>query len=351
MATFKILDRQVGGVAPTFIVAEIGANHNGDIKLAKQSIKAAAECGVDAVKFQTYSAEELLADKNRTIKWKWAGGEVSEPIGEMFDNIALPREAHFEAFEYANELGLIPFSTPFSLKGLSFLVNKLKVPCLKVAASDVNYIDMLNEMGKTGLPIMLSLGKCTLSEADLAINTLIENGCEKLVVMHCVSQYPSPMEEMNLNVIKSLKMLYPEAVIGFSDHSLGITAALGAVALGAKVVEKHFTINKELKGPDHWFSMDTQDMSSLVKEIRNLEMAMGHPRKMVLTCEIEEKERSTRSLVLKKEIKAGEIITEEHIKVVRPGWGISPIDKEKIIGMRTTNDLSDNTVLEWKYFK
>lgn len=347
---FYVQKKKIGHNQPTYIVAEIGANHNGDIKLAKKMIEAASECGVDAVKFQTYTSKELIVDRDRKFTWGPIGKQKTEAVGEMFDRIALNREAHAELFEYANELGLAAFSTPFSVDGVKFL-NRLNVPCYKVAASDVNYIDMLKEIGSTNKPVMLSLGKCTLGEGDLAVQTLIDSGCEDIVIMHCVSQYPSPMNEMNLRVIEGLKNIYPEYVIGFSDHSMGITAALGAVALGAKVIEKHFTLDKSLCGPDHWFSMDTTDMLNLVNEVRNLEHAMGHPRKRVLKCEEQGRKNSIRSLVINRDIKEGELIKRDDLVALRPGYGIKPHDINKIIGLKVSKDLKSGTVLTWECFK
>lgn len=334
----------------TFIVAEIGANHNNDFELIKKTIKVAAECGVDAVKFQTYTSEELLADVDRIVQYTSNGKVINEPIGKMFDRLSLEKEWHKELFDYAKSLGLIAFSTPFSLDAARFL-NSLNVPCFKVAASDVNYVDLLEELTKYNKPVMLSIGKCTLGEADQAINILLENGCNDIIIMHCVSQYPSPIEEMNLNTIKALIQLYPECIVGFSDHSLGITASLGAVAFGARVIEKHFTLDKTLEGPDHWFSMDGNDMKKLVKEVRNLEKAFGESRKRILSCEKDERYKSIRSLVLNKDKKKGDKINEEDIKMVRPGYGISPFDKKKILGMELKLDLTKNTVLLWEHFK
>lgn len=348
---FNIKNKTIGEIHPVFIVAEIGANHNGDIELAKRSIDEAAKCGVDAVKFQTYTSQELISDYDRIITWGKNSNQKSEKIGEMFDRLSLPREKYKELFEYAESLGLIAFSSPFSVDGLNFLLEDTDMCCIKIAASDVNYLDLLIRAAESKKPVMISLGKCTLSEADIAISTLLQNGCEKLVIMHCVAQYPSPIEEMNLRVIEALKKLYPECIIGFSDHSLGITAALGAVVVGAKVIEKHFTIDKTLEGPDHWFSMDPNEMALLVKEVRNVELALGHPRKRVLKCEEDERYKSIRSLSLAKDVEIGEIITEKHLKIIRPGYGISPHDKEKIIGLRVSHKLNKNTVLKWMHFK
>lgn len=347
----NIETKKVGYQEPTFIVAEIGANHNGDMKLAKKTIKAAAEAGVDAVKFQTYSADELLADHNRILTYGQEGSEREESIGQMFDRLALKREQHAELFAYAKELGVIPFSTPFSVDGVHFLDKELEVPCFKVAASDVNYIEMLKALGKTKKPVMLSLGKCTIGEADIAIKTLFESGCEKLIIMHCVAQYPSPMNEMNLKIIDTLKSMYPECIVGFSDHSIGATAAIGAVVLGARVVEKHFTLDKKLEGPDHWFSLNPFEMKFLVDEIRNIEMALGTSRKRIMPSEIEERKTSIRSIVLKTDMNKGEILKETNVKYTRPGWGISPTDIEKIIGLKVTQNLMKNTVLKWEHFK
>ncbi|WP_294376401.1 N-acetylneuraminate synthase family protein [uncultured Clostridium sp.] len=350
MKEIEISNKVLGKEKPTFIVAEIGANQNNNVEDIKKIVKVAKECGVDAVKFQTYTSEELLADKERVITWGKKGKEKTQTIADMFDEIKFDRDKHREVFEYAKSLGLIVFSTPFSVDGVRFL-NSLNVPCFKVASSDVNYVDMLIEIAKTNKPVILSLGKCSLSEADKAISLLQENGCENLILMHCVAQYPSPMNEMNLKIIESLKIMYPECIIGFSDHSVGITAAIGAVALGARVIEKHFTLDKNLEGPDHWFSMNPIEMKEMVTEIRNLEMAMGSSRKRVLPCEKKEKEVSTRSLVINKDIKNGEQVRKEDLDMLRPGWGISPFDKDKVVGLKVTKDLNKGTVLTWDCFK
>lgn len=350
MTKFKLGTREIGVDKPTYIIAEIGANHNGEIQIAKKSIDAAKECGVDAVKFQTYTAKELIADLDRLVTMGPKGNQVTERIEDMFNKVTLKREAHSEVFNYAREVGLEVFSTPFSLDGVNFL-NNLDVNCFKIAASDIDYLDLLKEIAKTNKLVMLSLGKCTIGEADMAITTLEENGCEKLVIMHCVSQYPSRIEDMNLKVITSLKNLYPEHIIGFSDHSMGNTAALGAVALGARVIEKHFTIDKKLSGPDHWFSMDPFEMKSLVTEVRNLETAMGSSRKKILRCEESGRYNSIRSLVINKDLKCGDKIREEDLIALRPGYGIKPYDKEKIIGMKVQRDIKKLTVLTWDVFK
>lgn len=350
MKNFMIGNRLIGTDQPTYIVAEIGANHNGDVELAKRTIDAAKECGVDAVKFQTYTAKELISDLDRLVTMGPEHNQVTERIEDMFDKVTLKREMHKEVFDYARSLGLEVFSTPFSIDGVDFL-NNLDVNCFKVAASDVDYLDLLKKLAETNKPVMLSLGKCTMGEADMAITTLEENGCDKLVIMHCVSQYPSKIEDMNLKIINSLKTLYSEHIIGFSDHSLGITATLGAVVLGARVIEKHFTLDKSLPGPDHWFSMDPSEMKSLVTEVRNIEAAMGSSRKRILECENAGRNNSVRSLVINKDLNAGDVINESDLLALRPGYGIKPYDKEKIIGMKVQKSIKKATVLTWDLFK
>lgn len=345
----KIEDRIISNDSPTFIVAEVGANHNGDLKLAKKSIDAAVECGVDAVKFQTYTTEELLSHKEAIVTIG-QNGEITQTLKELFDNVTLKREIHKEIYDYAKSKGLICFSTPFSVEGVAFL-EELDNPIYKIASSDVNYVDMLEVIGATKKPVFLSTGKCTLPEMDMAIELLQKSGTTNLCLLHCVANYPSKMENMNLNVIKTLKQMYPECIIGFSDHSLGITASLGAVCFGAKIIEKHFTIDKNLEGPDHWFSMDPTDMKNLVTGIRDLEVAFGTQRKFLAQNEIPEKYWATRSLHINKDLNAGDIITKEDLNMLRPGYGISPFDRDKVIGIKLEKDIKKGTVLEWAHLQ
>lgn len=346
----KIGSKIISNDSPTFIIAEVGANHNGDLELAKKSIDAAFLCGVDAVKFQTYTTEELLSNEEGIIGYGKKENIKVETLKELFDRISLKRIFHKEIYDYANDKGLICFSTPFSVEGVNFL-EELDNPIYKIASSDVNYVDMLEVIGATKKPVFLSTGKCTLSDMDMAIELLQKSGTTDLCLLHCIANYPSKMENMNLNVIKTLKQMYPECIIGFSDHSLGITASLGAVCFGAKIIEKHFTIDKNLDGPDHWFSMDPNDMKNLVTEIRNLEVAFGTQRKFLSQNEVPEKHWATRSLHVNKNLKAGDIINKEDLDMLRPGYGISPFDKEKVIGIKIEKDIKKGTVLEWNYFK
>ncbi|MGF1500153.1 MAG: N-acetylneuraminate synthase family protein [Elainellaceae cyanobacterium] len=350
MASFSIGHIQVGDAAPPLVVAEIGANHDGDIRTAEKMLNAIAQAGAKAVKFQTYTAAELVADPQRLVTTGAPGEEQQETIGDLFKRVTLPRSAHADLFQLARELGLEPFSTPFSEQGVDFLM-ELGVPCFKVAASDVNHLPMLRHLATTGKPVILSLGKCTLAEADTAISTLLGNGCQELCILHCISQYPAPMEEMNLRVIPALINLYPECVVGFSDHSVGVTAAIAATALGAKVIEKHVTLSQDTVGPDHWFSVDMAGLKQLVSGVQEAHVAMGHPRKQIVPCEQHERVTSVRSLVLQRAVTAGQRLQPDDIKITRPGTGLAPQFFEAVIGMSVTRDLPENTVLQWDMFK
>jgi N,N'-diacetyllegionaminate synthase len=347
MSTFHVGERAIGDGASTFLIAEIGANHNGDPALAAEMIRVAADIGVDAIKLQTYTADCLLADKERMITWGAPGREKQESVGRMFDRLSLPLESYRSLFADAERLGIIGFSTPFSVELARFLAPL--VPCFKVASSDVTFYDLLRTLAEFKKPVLLSTGKSTLGEIDDAVSTLLATGCTDLAVLHCVAQYPAPMNEMNLRTIPALSAIYPDCVIGFSDHSEGITAALGAVALGARVIEKHFTLDKNMDGPDHWFSSDPAEMKQLVCEVRRLESALVGSRKTILACEQTERLTSTRSLVLARDIAVGERLTEGHLKIVRPGWGIHPREKPNLIGLRMHVSLMAGTVLKWEH--
>lgn len=346
----KLEGRDIGEGQPCFIIAEIGANHDGDLGRARDMIAQLAECGVDAVKLQLYTAGELLADPERVIRHGEPGQEVSESIGALFDRLVVPREACEDLFDYARSLGLIAFATPFSPEGATHL-GALGMPLFKVAASDLCYFDMIDEIARWGKPAILSAGKCTLAEVDLSVSHARKAGIEGLGLLHCVAQYPAPHDEMRLSTIPVLKALYPDCVVGLSDHSIGIASALGAVALGAKIIEKHVTYDKDAPGPDHWFSADFAEMALLVREVRALEAALPGVRQGVLACETRERETSVRSLVTVRTLKAGEVVAKADIKAVRPGTGIHPADQEKIIGLRVPRDIAANHVLNWADFK
>jgi N,N'-diacetyllegionaminate synthase len=344
--TFRIGSRQVGGGAPPFVIAEIGANHDGDVAKAHRLVDACADAGAEAVKFQTYTAAELLADGDRMIRWGRAGHEVAEAVGPMFDRLALPRSAHAELFAHAKERGMLAFSTPFSLDALEFLVG-LGVPALKIASSDVNWPALLRAAGASGLPVIFSRGKSTLGELDAAMQALRAGGARDIALLHCLAQYPAPSEEMNLRAIGTLASLYPDVVVGLSDHSVGTVAAVAAVALGAEVIEKHVTLDTDDTGPDHWFSADPDELHRLIASVREAHAMRGDGTIGIAPCEAHERHTSVRSLVVRHPLAAGTIVTADDLVALRPGWGIAPIDEDKVIGRRVREATPEGTVLTW----
>ncbi len=342
--------RQVGPGQPCLLVAEIGANHGGDPGLALEMVHAAADCGADAVKFQTYTADELVSDAGRVISWGPPGQERREPVGAMFDRLALSRDRLADLFAVARDRGIEAFATPFSVDAARFLAG-LDVPAMKIAAADFAHLDLLTEVARSGKPVVFSIGKCTLSDADRAVRHLEGAGCTQLILLHCVSQYPAPTDQMNLHTIPALHAIYPRYPVGLSDHAVGIVPALGAAALGARLIEKHFTLDKAMDGPDHWFSADPEELLALANGIGELDRALGVVRPGVLDCEVEERRNATRSLVLARPLARDQEVTPDDLKIVRPGWGIDPRDRDKVLGMRALSDLPANHVLVWDDFK
>lgn len=340
-------DKKIGGDAPCFVIAEIGANHDGDPDKAYDMIDMAARAGAAAVKFQTYTADDLTVAQDRLVTWGPPGGTVTESIGGMFDRVKLPRAAHADLFKAAQAKGLVGFSTPFSEDGVAFLEG-LDVPLYKIASSDVTYVGLLKAVAQTKKPVILSTGKSTLAETIRAVDTLCEAGSGPVIILHCVAMYPAPMDQMSLSTIPVFKDLWPDRAIGLSDHSHGITACLGAVALGAKVIEKHVTYAKDAIGPDHWFSADEAELTSLVSGIWDMEKALGQPRTGILAAERDERKFSIRSLVTAVDIPAGTRIEDHHLKATRPGWGIDPFEISGVVGRVLAKPVPKDCVLTWE---
>lgn len=335
---------------PCFLIAEIGANHDGNIERAKELVNIAAEAGADAVKFQTYTANELLADQDREVEWGPPDARVKEPVGKMFDRIHLPRKDHQGLFSLAQSLGLIAFSTPFSPSAVDFL-DSINNPLYKVASSDVSNFPLLAAIAEKRKPVILSSGKSTLEEIDEAVQFLQERGIKKLALLHCVSTYPALDEDCHLRVITSLQARYPELFVGLSDHSPGTLAPCIAVSLGAKVVEKHITYDKRAWGPDHHFSLDPEELRDLVKAVRRTELMLGSGEKRVLDSEKPGRVLARPSIIAAQNISKGEIITAKMLKVCRPGTGLAPKLLDKVIGQSCAQDIGENTPILLQHLK
>ena len=346
MFPIEIEGRHIGPGAPCFIIAEVGVNHNGDPALARRMVDAIAEAGADCVKFQTFCAEEFCNSPDETYTYKSQGQEVTESMLGMFKRLEFKREEFAGLFAHARERGLIPMSTPTDRPAVD-LLDELGVQAFKVGSDDLVYSPFLQYVASKGKPVIVSTGMADKADVDRAVAALRGAGCEQLVILHCVSQYPTPEDRVNLRKIQTLQSRYPDAVVGFSDHSEGVTACLGAVALGACVLEKHFTLDKNLPGPDHWFSADPAELSALVREVRRLEQNLGSP---VLEPTPEEREMALlarRSSVAGRDIPAGAVISAADLCFTRPGTGLMPYELRNVLGKKARRTLPLGTILRY----
>ena len=330
----------------TYIIAELSANHNGKIDNALQTIKAAKDIGANAIKLQTYTADTLTlnCDKDDFII---KGGTLwdGQPMYELYKNAFTPWEWHEELFDYARSIGIDIFSSPFDRSAVDFLED-LNPPAYKIASFEITDYDLIKYVAEKGKPIIISTGIGTLDEIEDVVNICRNVGNDKIVLLKCTSAYPAPIEDANLKTIKDLKNRF-NVIVGFSDHTLGVTAPIAAVSLGATVVEKHFILDKSIGGPDSDFSLDKREFKNMVNEIRKTEKLIGK----VDYSMNEKKEKSrqfSRSLYVSKDIKEGEEITINNIRSVRPGYGLHPKFLNQILGKKVKKNLSFGDRLELK---
>ncbi|PKP59012.1 N-acetylneuraminate synthase [Candidatus Atribacteria bacterium HGW-Atribacteria-1] len=332
-----------------FIIAEAGVNHNGSLDLAYQLIDVAKDARADAVKFQTFKAENVvskLADKAEYQK-KTTRSDKSQL--EMIRKLELSFEDFVKLKKYCDKKEIMFLSTPFDHKSIDFLA-KL-VPLYKVGSGEIINLPFLRYITQKRKPIILSTGMANLGEVEEAINTIrVVNSKAKISLLHCTTNYPTSYEEVNLKAMQTLAAAF-KLPIGYSDHTLGIEVPVAAVAMGAKIIEKHFTLDKKLPGPDHKASLEPSELKKMVKAIRNIEIALGNGIKKPNISEIKIMKVARRSLIATKDIRAGEIIKESDIAIKRPGTGILPKFKEIVIGMNLINDIRQDEPFRWENFK
>lgn len=344
--SFKIGNRIVGEDAPAFIVAEVSANHNQDYNRAVEIIHAAAEAGADAVKLQTYTADTITIDcdddcfqiKEGTI---WDGTTLYKLYSEAYT----PWEWQPRLIEEAKKLGLECFSSPFDLTSVDFL-SKLDVPAYKIASYEINDIPMIRKIAALHKPMIFATGIAYPEDIALALDTCKAEGNEDIILLKCVSSYPTPYEDVNLRVIPTLAKTY-DCIAGISDHTMGSIVSAGAVALGAKMVEKHLTLRRADGGPDGAFSMEPEEFATMVRDIRTLEKALGTDE-YVLTDTQKLEHNGSRSLFVVKDIKAGEVLTPDNIRSIRPGIGMHTMHYEEVLGRHAKSDLKKGTPLQWE---
>jgi len=326
-----------------FIIAEMSGNHNHSLDRALEIVKAASDCGVHAIKLQTYTADSLTIDHKGKLfdindqNSLWNGRNLYE----LYQEASTPYEYHKPIFEYARSLGIIPFSTPFDEEAVDFL-EELQVPFHKIASFENNHIPLLKKIGSTGKPAIMSTGLSSVLDIIEAVKILKESGCPQIVLLKCTSTYPSTPENTNLKTISILKDIFPECVIGLSDHTMGIGVSIAAIALGAKVIEKHFTLNRADGGVDSAFSIEPHEMKSLVLESERAWLSIGH-----IQLEVQEAEKKSvqfkRSIYVIKDIAEGEQFSKENISVIRPGDGLHPRYYEHLLGQKATQNLKRGT--------
>lgn len=322
----------------TFIVAEIGVNHNGSVSLAKKLIDAAVESGADAVKFQTFKAENLLCKNTAKAEYQKQTTDENETQFEMIKKLELDSNTHKKLLEYCRVKNIQFLSAPFDIYSIDFL-QSLGVEIFKVPSGEITNLPYLRHMGRLRKPTILSTGMASLGEIENALNILISSGTELelVTVLHCNTEYPTPMEDVNLRAMETIATAFGVSV-GYSDHTLGIEVPIAAVALGASVIEKHFTMDRNLPGPDHRASIVPNEFSEMVKCIRNIEIALGSKIKKPSPSEMKNICIARKSIVSARSIKKGEKITETNVTVKRPGNGISPMLWDHVIGKRAERD-------------
>ena len=339
--------RLVGNDHPVYIIAEIGSNHGNDQAVVRQLIDIAADAGFDAVKFQTYEPLEVFSGKITTTSVKLDDVYGTRPWWEVArDVVLMPREWFAEMFTYAREKKLQVFSTVHSARDAEFVM-QFDPPVFKVASLDVSYLDFLKDLAGFDRPIILSTGMHYLGEIETAIETIFNAGNSDLILLHCVSNYPPKPEDTNLNNIRMFQKAF-EVPVGFSNHHPENYMDVAAVALGACVVEKHVTLDRTMVGADHPFALDPHWMRDLVKKLRETEKAMGSYKRVLSESESKSRQMARRSITARTDIKKGDTITNEKIKITRPGNGIHPKYKEQVLGRKVSTDIEKEDVITWE---
>ncbi|MBN1592976.1 MAG: N-acetylneuraminate synthase family protein [Candidatus Coatesbacteria bacterium] len=337
-AQFKIGDRTIGPGNPTFIIAEAGSNHNRDLGKAHGLIEIAADAGADAVKFQSFLAERLVA-KSEALP-------DGTNLCELFGKYELPREWHGELMDFARSLDIEFISSPFDFDAVD-LLDCLDVCAIKIASGDLDNIPLITHIASKKRPIILSTGMGSVGEVGRALETIVRQGCEEVVLMHCVSSYPSPPEAMNLKAIETLRDAF-KVPVGLSDHTIGMEIPIAATALGIDILEKHFTDARDQEGLDHSYSMEPSELKGMVAAIRTVEKAIGTGEKVCSSVESGTKYYARRGIFAKRDIPPGKAIERDDIKLVRPQMGIAPVHLDIVIGRRAVKAIAQDEPITWE---
>lgn len=327
-----------------FVIAEAGVNHNGDIEIAKKLVDEAALAGADAVKFQTFKAENLVCKNAGKAEYQLETTNKAESQFDMLKKLELTPEMHTQLIEYCKKRNIMFLSTPFDIDSLRYLI-ACGVDIVKIPSGEITNYPLLREVGKTGKRVILSSGMSTLEETESAVKVLTDNGCKDIIVLHCNTEYPTPYHDVNLKAMLTLKEQLGVRV-GYSDHTQGIEIPIAAAALGAEVIEKHFTLDKNMEGPDHKASLEPDELRAMVQAIRNIELALGDGEKKPSESEKKNIDIARKSIVARCDISKGETYTEENLTTKRPGKGISPMRWNEIIGQKAIRNFSADELIE-----
>ncbi len=333
-------------MAHTIIIAEAGVSHNGSMQLAKQMVEAAKSCGVDYVKFQTFKAEKIANRFAMQAQYQKNNMKSESSQVDMLRKLELTDADFITLDQFCNSEGIKFMSTPFDLESIGFLAG-LGMDFMKIPSGEITNLPYLRKVAETGIPVIMSTGMCRLGEIEDAMDVLYKGGLttDKITLLHCNTEYPTPMVDVNLRAMETLRSAFGTKV-GYSDHTKGIEVPVAAVAIGASVIEKHFTLDRTLPGPDHVASLEPDELKLMVDSIRNIELAMGNSCKHVSDSERKNIAVARKSIVAAKDIRAGEILTEENLTVKRPGNGISPMKWDEIVGTTASRDFAEDELIE-----
>jgi len=348
VAKIKIGDKLVGEGEPVFVVAEAGSNHDGKLTQAKKLVDVAANAGADAVKFQTFSADKIVAKTGPKAGYMKKVSE-KESVYEIFKRIEFPRKWHREIAEHAGKKGLIFLSSPFDEEAVD-LLDELDVPAFKVASGELTNLPLIGYMARKGKPLIVSTGAATMDEVGKAVSVIKRAGNKKIVLLHCVANYPASPEDANLLAMGALKQKF-KLPVGYSDHTLGIAAPLAATALGAVMIEKHFTLSRKLSGPDHFYAIEPNELKTMVDGIRAVEKMRGAPTKKPVKAELEIRKLARRSIFAKVDIPAGTVIRKEMLVTLRPAIGLEPKYLESIVGKKAKRAIKQYEAVTWGKIK
>lgn len=346
---FEIANKKIGDNYPTFIIAELSANHMNDFDIAVKTIEAMAEAGSDAVKFQTFTPDTITLDcDNEYFQIKQGTVWDGQILHDLYEDAYMPWDWQPKLKKVAEDFGLIVFSSPFDKTSVDFLED-IDVPAYKIASFEITDIPLIEYVASKGKPIIISTGIASLEDIELAVKTCHDVGNDEISLLKCTSSYPSPMDEINLNTIPDIKKRF-NVIVGLSDHTLGSEVSVAAIAKGANIVEKHFILDRNMGGPDSDFSMEPHEFKQMVDSIRNVEKALGKVS-YELTDKVKANREFSRSLFVVKDIKKGEIITEDNVRSIRPSFGLHPKYLKEIIGKEINVDLEKGTPLKLEFIK